>query len=318
MKLTDIVIVPAALVAVLFSITYCFFRLVFYSKNRKIKVDESKIELPRGKVYEPYYEVMSSWILAARKLRHEDVSIVSRDGLKLTGKFYEFASGAPIEIMFHGYRGSAERDMSGGVQRCFSVGRSALVVEQRCSNTSEGHLITFGVREYLDCIDWVDFVIEHFGKDVKIILTGISMGASTVLMAAGRTLPENVIGILADCGFTSAKEIMYHVMGQLKLPPRICYPILKIGAKLFGKFDLEEYSAIEAMKHCKVPVIFYHGEEDDFVPCSMSRENFEACAARKHLVTIPGAGHGLSYAKDPQRYLQELRDFFGPENSYPQ
>jgi len=63
---------------------------------------------------------------------------------------------------------------------------------------------------------------------------------------------------------------------------------------------------------------FLPWEDDDFVPCSMSRANFEACAARKKLVTIPGAGHGLSYAVQPQRYVQELRDFFGPEASYPE
>lgn len=317
MNLTDILFVFAALSAIFLFITYGCFRFAFYAPKRKIEVDRAQIELPKGKIYEPFHDVMTDWILEARKLPHEDVNIVSRDSLKLTGKFYQFAPGAPIEIMFHGYRGGAERDMSGGVQRCFSVGRSALVVEQRCSNTSEGNVITFGIREHLDCLDWIDFTIDRYGKNVKIILTGISMGASTVLMAAGQTLPQNVIGVLADCGFTSAKKIMYHVMGQLKLPPRICYPILKIGAKLFGKFDLEEYSAIEAMKHCTVPVIFYHGEGDDFVPCSMSRENYDACIARKCLVTVPGAGHGLSYPADPERYIRTLLEFFGPEASHP-
>ena len=162
------------------------------------------------------------------------------------------------------------------------------------------------------------FAIEHLGKDIKIILTGISMGAATVMMAAGEKLPPNVVGILADCGYTSAKEIMFHVMRGMKLPPKLCYPFVKLGAKIFGHFDLDENSPIEAMKRCTLPVIFFHGEADDFVPCSMSREIFEICTSRKRLVTIPGAGHGLSYAKDPQRYLQELRDFFGPENSYPQ
>ena len=109
---------------------------------------------------------------------------------------------------------------------------------------------------------------------------------------------------------------MYHVMGQLKLPAKICYPIVKFGAKLFGRFDLDECSAIEAVAHCKVPVIFYHGEADDFVPCRMSRENYDACTSRKCLVTIPNAGHGLSYPADPERYICTLLDFFGPEASH--
>ena len=307
----------AGLAAVVLLISYGCYRFAFYVPARK-PVAEDVIELPEGAVYEPYWEKMEFWIREARKLPQESVEITSFDGLKLQGKFYEYAPGAPVEIMFHGYRGSAERDMSGGVHRCFKVGRSALVVEQRCSHGSEGNTITFGINEHRDCLKWVDFAIEHLGKDIKIILTGISMGAATVMMAAGEKLPPNVVGILADCGYTSAKEIMFHVMRGMKLPPKLCYPFVKLGAKIFGHFDLDENSPIEAMKRCTLPVIFFHGEADDFVPCSMSREIFEICTSRKRLVTIPGAGHGVSYAKDPQRYLQELRDFFGPENSYPQ
>ena len=107
-------------------------------------------------------------------------------------------------------------------------------------------------------------------------------------------------------------------MRKMKLPPKPCYPFVKLGARIFGRFDLDGDSPKEAMKRCTLPVIFYHGEDDDFVPCSMSRENFEACGGRKRLVTVPGAGHGLSYAVEPERYLQELRDFFGPEGSYPE
>ena len=101
----------------------------------------------------------------------------------------------------------------------------------------------------------------------------------------------------------------------MKLPVGPAYPFVRLGAKLFGGFDLEEDSPEEAMKRCKVPVIFFHGEDDDFVPCDMSRKCHEVCTGKKMLVTIPGAGHGLSYPVDPETYLQALRDFFGPEAS---
>ena len=307
----------AGLAAIVLLISYGCYRFAFYVPPRK-PLAEDVIETPKGPAYEPYREKMENWVREARKMPHADVEITSFDGLKLQGRFFEFAPGAPVEIMFHGYRGSAERDMSGGVHRCFKVRRSALVVEQRCSRSSEGNTITMGINEYRDCLKWVDFTIDYLGKDIKIILTGISMGASTVMLAAGEKLPPNVIGILADCGYTSAKAIMFDVMRKLKLPPKLCYPFVKLGAKLFGHFDLDENAPVEAMKRCTLPVIFFHGEDDDFVPCSMSHENYEACAGRKRLVTVPGAGHGLSYAVQPQRYLQELRDFFGPEGSYPE
>ena len=295
---------------------YVLFRMGFYVPPRKA-ADDGAIVLPEGEVYEKYWEPMKKWVQETRAMPHEELEITSFDGLKLRGNYYEFAPGAPIELMFHGYRGSAERDLPCGVQRCFRVGRSALVVDQRCSGKSEGNVITFGINEHKDCLAWLELMQKRFGPDVKIILTGLSMGAATVLMAAGKPLPETVIGILADCGYDSPKSIIKTVIRQMGLPADLLYPLAKLGAKLYGHFDLEETSPVEAVKHCKLPVIFFHGETDDYVPCDMSRITYEACASRKMLVTIPDAGHGLCYAVAPQQYMDALKEFFGPEASHP-
>ena len=312
MSIVWFVLAAAAIAAVItVVISYFCYRLAFYVPDRDpARLEE--ISLPQGEAYEPFHESMKKWILENRKLPQEKFTITSFDGLKLTGRYYEFAPGAPIELMFHGYRGTAERDLSGGVQRCFKLGHSSFVVDQRSSTYSEGNVISFGINEHRDCLAWVDFMIRHFGPDVKIILTGISMGAATVMMAAGTALPPNVIGVLADCGYTSAKDIIREVIRQMKLPPALAYPFVRLGARLFGHFDLEETSPVEALKKATVPVIFFHGEADDFVPCDMSRQNFEACShPQKKLVTVPGAGHGLSYPLDSVRYLDAVREFFG-------
>ena len=305
-------IVAAVLLFVLAASAVCFF-LVFYSAPRKDPGD--RIDIPDGEIYEVYREQMEAWVRQTRQMPQEDVSIRSCDGLTLRGKYYEYAPGAPIELMIHGYRGSSERDMSGGVQRAFRLGRSALIIDQRASGRSEGNVITFGVREHRDCLAWVAFMVKKFGPDVKIILTGISMGASTVLMASGQELPENVIGILADCGYTSAREIIHKILRQIRLPIRLVYPFVKLGARLFAGFDLEQADARKAVRNCTRPVIFYHGDGDDFVPWEMSRDNHAACPSRKKLVIIPGASHGLSFPADQERYVAELREFFGPEAS---
>ena len=308
-------VILAAVAAAALLAAYICFRLVFYAKPRK-PVSPDVIDIPEGEIYEVFRDVMENWVREARAMNPQEFSVTSFDGLTLYGKFYEYAPGAPMELMFHGYRGNAERDLAGGVQRCFQAGRSAFIVDQRCSGKSGGNVITFGINEHRDCLTWVDFLCNHFGPDVKIILTGISMGASTVLMAGSFDLPHNVIGILADCGFTSAKDIIRTVMKQVKLPAGLVYPFVKLGAKLFGHFDLEEFSPLESVAKFKLPVIFYHGETDDFVPCRMSRELWDACTSRKKLVTIPGAGHGLSYPVAPEFYVKELREFFGKDASY--
>ena len=212
--------------------------------------------------------------------------------------------------MFHGYRGNAERDLAGGMCRCFQLGHSALIVDQRCSGRSDGNVITFGVKEHRDCLDWISFMVSYFGPDVKIILTGISMGASTVLIAAGKELPENVFGVLADCGFHSAKDVICSVARSMHLPSRMLYPLARFGAKIFGKFNLEEITPVESMKTCKVPVLFFHGDADDYVPSYMSKINYDACSSRKKLILIPEAGHGLSYPVAPELYISEMREFF--------
>lgn len=293
-------------------LAYICFRITFYvTKAQRTIFDEHPT--PVGKIYEPWRETMVQWMQETRTLPCQEYRIKSRDGLTLYGKFYEYAPGATIELMFHGYRGNAERDLCGGVQRCFALGHSAFLVDQRGSGKSQGNVITFGIREHQDCLKWVDFLINTFGSDTKIILTGISMGASTVLMAGGQNLPKNVIGILADCGYTNAKEIIKIVIRKLKLPATLAYPLVKLGAFLYGGFHLEKDSARSAMARCKIPVIFYHGESDNFVPCYMSQENYNACTSRKQLVTIPNAGHGLCYLVDPEKYLSTLSRFFDEE-----
>ena len=117
--------------------------------------------------------------------------------MTLVGKYYEYKKDAPIEILFHGYKGNGERDLSGGIERCFKIGRSAIIVDQRGAGESDGHTITFGIKEHLDAIKWAEYASNRFGSDAKIILTGLSMGAATVLMASGKKLPDNVKCILA-------------------------------------------------------------------------------------------------------------------------
>lgn len=291
------------------AISYVCYRMAFHVSHKDRAENEAKT-LPDGEEYEPYRPRMEKWVQELLQMPCESFEIESFDGLKLRAKFYEFAPGAPVELMFHGYRGTAVRDLSGGVSRCFSLGHSSLLIDQRGSGRSEGDTISFGINEHKDCLRWAEFAAEHFGPDVKIILTGISMGAATVLMASDKDLPPNVIGILADCGFSSAKGIVSKVIKEMGFPVCIAYPFVKLGARLFGGFKLEAGSPLESVKNSRLPIIFFHGEADYFVPCDMSRELYENCASKKRIVTVPGAAHGLSYPAAPEKYLSSMREFF--------
>ena len=79
---------------------------------------------------------------------------------------------------------------------------------------------------------------------------------------------------------------------------------------MFGKFDTEEIVPREAVKKSNIPIVFAHGDEDDFVPYYMSEENYSACNSKKEFITIKGAGHGLCYPTSPKEYVKKLDEFF--------
>lgn len=305
--ITIILIVISALTIFTFILAYICYRMAFYSNRREIPAEE--FPTPQGEIYEPFRARMVDLMKETRTIPHNAMEITSFDGLRLRGKYYEYKKGAPVELMFHGYRGSSERDLCGGVQRCFRLGRNVLLVDQRGSGESEGKVITFGIKESRDVLSWIECIQKEISPNAQIVLTGISMGAATVLTAAGRELPENVICILADCSYSSAKDIIKKVIADRGLPPKLLYPFMKLGARVYGKFRINETSPLEAMKRCKVPVILIHGEDDDYVPCEMSHRIFDACKTAKVLFTVPGAGHGLSYLVDTEGYFRTLEAF---------
>ena len=106
------------------------------------------------------------------------------------------------------------------------------------------------------------------------------------------------------------------VIRDMKLPANLLYPFVKLGAKIFGRFNIDELSPLEQVKKSKIPTIFVHGDADDFVPMEMSKINYEACSApMKKLVIIENAAHGLAFPVARDGYLKILREFFDPITS---
>ena len=292
------------ILAVIFGGGYYAYREAFYSPYK----DRDKVPSTRGHQYDPYREEMKRlfWQLQGRPC--EFISIQSHDGLTLSGRYYHVQDGAPLDIAFHGYRSSAMTDFSGGSSLCLDMGHNLILVDQRAHGRSQGRTISFGIQERRDCLSWIEYGVDRFGPDVKIMLYGISMGGATVLMASGLELPENVRGIVADCPYACARDIICKVADKKGIPCKLAWPFVKIGARIYGGFDVDETDAAEAVKASKMPILILHGESDGFVPCDMSdigQHNPEMVTR----VTFPGADHGISYLVDPQRYRRVVEDF---------
>ena len=290
---------------VLYLSRFCY-RLAFYSMNEK---EQDIYTIPPGKQYEVVADQILELIHEVDELPYELVSITAKDGLHLAGRYYRFQDGAPVEILFHGYRGNARREFSGNNRIASKLGLNVIAVDERGHGKSGGHTITFGIKERWDCLYWARYAAERFGPDVPIILSGVSMGAATVLMASSLDLPPNVKAIIADCPYSSPKEIIQKVSSDIRLPPSLSYPFIVLGALLYGKFKLWESSPVEAVRQSRVPILLIHGDDDRFVPCEMSQKIYAACRYAAELVIFPGAGHALSYFADKGLYLKTVESF---------
>lgn len=240
----------------------------------------------------------------------QDVSTVSFDGLTLSGKWVPAEHPRATILLFHGYRSSYLTDFGGIFQVYHNLGLNLLLVRQRAHGESEGKYITFGIHERKDVLSWIEFHNREHGMD-NVFLGGISMGASTVLFAAGEDLPENVRGITADCGFTSPYDIIGKVIRNgFRLPPKLVLPLLNFYTRVLAGFGLRECDTRETLKRAKVPILIIHGKADDFVPCRMSQAGFDACTSEKQLFLAENAGHGMSYLYEKERLMATLIDFF--------
>lgn len=239
------------------------------------------------------------------------VSLTARDGTRLVGHWYENPDPRRIVIAMHGWRSRWDQDFGFISPFLHQAGCSVLYAEQRGQNASGGEHITFGLLERQDCADWANWAAAHTVKGLPVYLAGISMGATTVLMAAGLPLPKQVKGIIADCGFTAPHPIWKHVAEQnLHLNYALHHGWVERLCKRRIHLSMQEASTVEAMEKCRVPVLFIHGSDDNFVPVEMTYENYKACAAPKELLIVPGAGHGMSYLTEKARYERALSEFW--------
>ena len=248
----------------------------------------------------------SQWI---RDFDAEDVYIKSFDGLRLHARLFCPENPKATIIMCHGYRSSGYNDFADYAEFIYNKGYRLLIIDQRATCSSEGKYIGMGVLERYDCRAWVDEINARFPGE-PIYLQGVSMGAATVLMTTGLDLPENVRGVIADCGFTSPRAIFSDVMKKsYHLPPEPFMAIITLLIKIIAKYDAN-YSAEDALKTNKLPLIIIHGEADGFVPHYMSEKNVAAAKnCEVEFISVPGADHARSYLCDMENIRAKAVEF---------
>ncbi len=290
-------------IAVCFIFTYVIFKKAFGRSETSITENNP--------LYEKYIPMMKEGANYFFSLNPEEVCVTSYDNLKLYGLFYENPNSKGTVIFMHGYHGNPYTDFGPVLKKFKDLGYSLLLPYQRTHGKSEGKYITFGIKESKDCVVWAKYIAKRF-PNRSIALHGISMGGATVAMASSqKDLPKEVKLITNDCGFTSPDAIISSVRKSMRLPFFPFQPIVRLYAKMFAKFSLTENCASKCYENSKIPALFIHGEEDDFVPYFMGVQNYEKSnSSDKLMISVKGAGHGLAYITEPDIVTKELTNFY--------
>lgn len=246
---------------------------------------------------------------AGRHPSTERLTVTSHDGLKLCARLIphggKFDSPRGIVAFFHGYRSEPTRDFGTFAMDIHNMGFMLLMPDQRAHGGSEGRHITFGVKERLDAVKWCEKLNELY-PEFPVILYGLSMGASTVLMASELKLPENVCAVVADCGFTTPAAICEKVLkADLHLPKFPIYYGAELLVRLLAGYSFNAASAVDAIRNTNLPVLIIHGENDKFVPHTMGLEI--SGAADCDFLSVPQAGHGEAYLYNPEGYIEAFK-----------
>ena len=175
---------------------------------------------------------------------------------------------------------------------------------------SEGDAIQMGWLDRLDVAKWAVVAHDIF-KDDFMVVHGVSMGAATTMMMSGDPQPEYVKAYVEDCGYSSVwDQLKSNLKQSFHLPP---FPVLtsaNIVCKNRYGWSFKEASSVNQLAKCDRPMLFIHGDADDFVPFSHLQKNYDAkTQGYKEQWVAPGAVHANSFAKYPQEYKQHVADF---------
>ena len=248
-----------------------------------------------------------NWLI--KDSNYIDTYITSSDNLKLHA--YEVKNENKTDkwaIVVHGYT-SEGKLLSSKAKHLYNMGYNVLVPDLRSHGTSEGNYIGMGWHDRLDIIDWINYIVKN-NPNSEIALHGTSMGSATVLMVSGEKLPSNVKAIVADCGYTSVyDEFSYQLKQLFNLP---AFPIMNFSdvvTHIRAGYCLNDASAINQVKKSTTPILYIHGDKDDFVPYYMMDELYNATNSEKEKLTIEGGEHANSDLVNPKLYWSTVNSF---------
>jgi pimeloyl-ACP methyl ester carboxylesterase len=143
----------------------------------------------------------------------------------------------------------------------------------------------------------------------RLVLVGYSMGGAIVTQFAERSpLAGRVSAIVLDAPVLDWKATIEFNATQMGLPGFLALPVeWAVGARIDA--DWQSLKAVDHGDDFRLPVLLFHGEEDEIVPIETSEDFAESLPRRVVFYRLPRAGHTQSWNVDPDLYERRLRRF---------
>lgn len=259
------------------------------------------------------YPQLNSWLDSLRQVTAlRDTFIYAADNETRLHAYYIRADRptAQTAVIVHGYTDNAIRMFHIGYLYSHDLHYNVLLPDLRYSGLSDGDAFQMGWFDRLDVGQWIRTAPQLFGDSLKVVVHGISMGAATTMMTSGEEQPSYVKCYVEDCGYTSVwDQFAKELKEQFGLPT---FPLLHVASRvnqLQNGWNFAEASALEQVKKCTRPMLFIHGDKDDFVPTWMVYKVYEAKPGIKELWVVPDAAHAVSYRDNTAAYTHTVGYF---------
>lgn len=235
----------------------------------------------------------------------KNVEMISFDGYILHGEVWE-RPGKKYVVVTHGYTSTR----FGSVKYAhiyYALGYNVVIYDLRYHGENQGGYCSMGYLESRDVLSVIQWVRDTYGNDCIIGLHGESLGSASTIQALG--VEQNLLFAVSDCGFSDLKELMqYQAHARYHLPEFLAKTISWINYLIHG-YQFYDICPKKALENNQVPVLFIHGEKDDFIPPSMCRDMYEMTKSKKKMILFPNAVHAESYLSDPDTYEKCVAEF---------
>ena len=263
--------------------------------------------LPNEEVRELYFEQVDTHVSWFRSVKTEEQEITSFDGLKLNAVLIRCNEDHRYLLMAHGFR--TDRYLL--LKQAYEMskrGYNTLLIDQRGYGHSQGEYTTFGLKESLDIAQWVNHLIS-LDPEAEIGLYGVSMGASSILMALGTTLPENVRFVISDSAYSTLPAEMEYLYNK-QMPTGFPLYSLYLNGILKDKlgFKIEDVDCLRAVSQNQIPVLFIHSNTDKTIPYEQAIDLFNANEGYKKFYPLKNCEHIFGCYQDPH-YFDNIEQF---------